>query len=270
LGLELEWVGYSRKNYTFPGDQLPPHSTFDEEMAYLKSNPALTATLRGSGYVLGPITGDHWFVFVADKCERPSKESTERTVNLMMFDLDPEVARTFYVDGPSKGDGKAQTSMSGLSKLCPGWQFDEHAFEPCGYSMNALRLGSYATVHVTPEPQCSYASFETNDALANYDGLIRNVLAVFKPRRFVLTMFADAEAQTQYDSPFSAATLLTPCGTYARGSTSSATIESDTCLQMAPYTRLPPGAGKSPKNLRPRAASVGQPVGAAGRPKGVR
>src|SRR3546814_830505 len=34
LGMELEWVGYSRKNYTFPGDQMWPHCSFSEEMNY--------------------------------------------------------------------------------------------------------------------------------------------------------------------------------------------------------------------------------------------
>ena len=37
LGLELEWVGYSRKNYTFPSDQVFPHSDFGQELAYLKA-----------------------------------------------------------------------------------------------------------------------------------------------------------------------------------------------------------------------------------------
>lgn len=41
LGMELEWVGYSRKNYSFPGDQCFPHSSFDQELAYLKVGKAV-------------------------------------------------------------------------------------------------------------------------------------------------------------------------------------------------------------------------------------
>lgn len=33
-----------------------------------------------TGYVLGPVTGDHWFVYVADKCDRPDYTATDRTV----------------------------------------------------------------------------------------------------------------------------------------------------------------------------------------------
>ena len=33
-----------------------------------------------AGYVLGPVTGDHWFVYIADKCDRPDYTATDRTV----------------------------------------------------------------------------------------------------------------------------------------------------------------------------------------------
>lgn len=37
-----------------------------------------------AGYVLGPVTGDHWFVYIADKCDRPDYTATDRTVR---FDI---------------------------------------------------------------------------------------------------------------------------------------------------------------------------------------
>lgn len=40
----------------------------------------------------------------------------------------------------------------------------EELFEPVGYSMNALvpDTDQYVTIHITPEPDFCYASFETN------------------------------------------------------------------------------------------------------------
>lgn len=39
------------------------------------------SALPNPGYVLGPVTGDHWFVYVADKCDRPDYTATDRTVS---------------------------------------------------------------------------------------------------------------------------------------------------------------------------------------------
>lgn len=49
LGLELEWLGYSRANYKFPDAQMFPHSSFQEEFGYLKKHPHLSAKLAGEG-----------------------------------------------------------------------------------------------------------------------------------------------------------------------------------------------------------------------------
>ena len=51
----------------------------------------------------------------------------------------------------------------------------------------------YFTIHVTPEAQCSYASFETNVPAAKYGMTNLEVLArvvnIFRPGRFSLTLF---------------------------------------------------------------------------------
>lgn len=66
LGMELTWVGYSRKNLQNPSAQQWPHSNFDDEIRFIDTHQQLQKRLRGSGHVLGPVTGDHWFVYVAD------------------------------------------------------------------------------------------------------------------------------------------------------------------------------------------------------------
>lgn len=251
LGLELEWLSYSRKNYTFPDDQVFPHSSFQEEFGYLKKHPQLEARLDGSGYVLGPITGDHWFVYVSDKSEESAAVTTDRTLNVMMFDLDPDFAGIFYQT--NNATAAAMTTKSGIDTLVPGALIDDRAFEPCGYSMNAILYGSYSTVHITPEPECSYASFETNTPLTSYTALIKNVLSVFRPGRVVVTLMADAAGHKQVvDSPFDEGKPA--IGRYLRSSSSFTKVEGDCCMQMGNWELSREGkkvaGGYDPRALR--------------------
>jgi S-adenosylmethionine decarboxylase len=90
----------------------------------------------------------------------------------------------------------------------PDARIDAYLFTPCGFSANGVvpapggapdgaKKGSdathYFTVHVTPEPQCSYASFETN-VPARQCGretveVVEHVVGIFKPGRFSVTIF---------------------------------------------------------------------------------
>jgi hypothetical protein len=55
--------------YYFSYFKLWPHSNFGDEIRYISTHDKLQDRLKGSGYILGPITGDHWFVYVADHSE---------------------------------------------------------------------------------------------------------------------------------------------------------------------------------------------------------
>jgi len=109
--------------------------------------------------------------------------------------------------------------MSGIRDLVPGSVIDATMFNPCGYSMNGMKTdvsdvsvvlhlscqmfalqpcgsarhlqGTYWTIHITPEPEFSYVSFETNLSQTSYDDLIRKVVEVFKPGKFVTTLFVN-------------------------------------------------------------------------------
>jgi len=47
------------------------------------------------------------------------------------------------------------------------------------------------TIHITPEPEFSYVSFESNFAASNYGDLIERVVQTFQPGKFVVTIFAN-------------------------------------------------------------------------------
>jgi S-adenosylmethionine decarboxylase len=271
IGLEIDWMGYNRKNFNFPGDQMFPHGSFNQEMDYLYSHRNLCERLNGNGYTLGPVTSDHWFVFVADHTKRYVEDNdTDRVLNIMMFDIDQTVAQKFYYDkyqariSDDETEEKAtkrismeQTKAAGIDNLVAGATIDPRAFEPCGYSMNAILFHSYSTMHITPEEGSSYASFETNQKLSSYTPLIAHVVRAFRPKRFVMTLMADEGGLVQMgsnplfegsaskakinvplkgvsrDSMTSLSSLGTQShATYKRSNLASIKVEDDTCCMM--------------------------------------
>lgn len=105
--------------------------------------------------------------------------------------------------------GTVVSRSSGLADVYPKAKFpeatiDAYLFTPCGFSANGVvpspepNAGThYFTVHVTPEPLCSYASFETNVPHSRNGqpaaDIVQQVVNIFKPGRFTVTMF---EAKT--------------------------------------------------------------------------
>lgn len=51
--------------------------------------------------------------------------------------------------------------------------------------------GCYMTIHITPEQEFSYVSFETNVASSDYADLIARVIETFQPGKFVVTVLAN-------------------------------------------------------------------------------
>ena len=107
--------------------------------------------------------------------------------------------------------GTVVSDTCGLSSVYPPSVYpdarvDAYLFSPCGFSANGVvpapvtgadesgnKTDHYWTVHVTPEPVCSYASFETN-VPGGPNGrpaseVIEHVVDIFKPGRFTVTLF---------------------------------------------------------------------------------
>jgi S-adenosylmethionine decarboxylase len=104
--------------------------------------------------------------------------------------------------------GTVVSDCCGLSDVYPVSKYpdariDAYMFNPCGFSANGVipappnsdgnQTTHYFTVHVTPEPQCSYASFETN-VPGGQNGrqtseVVEHVVGIFKPGHFSITLF---------------------------------------------------------------------------------
>ena len=71
-------------------------------------------------------------------------------------------------------------------RLPPGFvPLDMHCFKPQGYSANGgtMHKNGYWTVHVTPEPDATYASFEAGAEFQQHEALLLACLEHFCPRR---------------------------------------------------------------------------------------
>uniref|UniRef100_A0A8C0YL63 adenosylmethionine decarboxylase n=2 Tax=Cyprinus carpio TaxID=7962 RepID=A0A8C0YL63_CYPCA len=183
----IENFFYSRKNFMKPTHQEFPHRNFQEEVEFLNQ-----IFPNGAAYS------------VLLDLDFPQSQA-DQTLEVLMSDLDPAVMDQFYMkDGVSAND---VTRMSGIRDLIPGSVIDATMFNPCGYSMNGMKTdGTYWTIHITPEPEFSYVSFETNLSQTSYDELIRKVVDVFKPGKFVTTLFVNQSSKCR--SVFSSAQKL--------------------------------------------------------------
>lgn len=101
--------------------------------------------------------------------------------------------------------GTIVSEASGLADIYPPSKYpdariDAYLFTPCGFSANGVipapkgpSATHYFTVHVTPEANCSYASFETN-VPSRQTGretaeVVEQIVSIFKPGRFSVTLF---------------------------------------------------------------------------------
>lgn len=106
--------------------------------------------------------------------------------------------------------GTVVSESCGLSQVYPTSAYpdarvDAYLFSPCGFSANGVipappeahgdqhSSTHYFTVHVTPEPGFSFASFETN-VPGQQKGkttaeIIEHVVGIFRPGRFSVTLF---------------------------------------------------------------------------------
>ncbi|KAI4591517.1 spermidine resistance protein [Pestalotiopsis sp. 9143b] len=142
-----------------------------------------------------------------------ASESDQPGANTPMSEIDPLSLTT---EGHALGT--VVSDCCGLSDVYPTAKYpdariDAYMFNPCGFSANGVipappdeggeKSTHYFTVHVTPEPQCSYASFETN-VPGGQNGretseVIEQVVGIFKPGHFSITLF-EAKDSTSGDA----------------------------------------------------------------------
>lgn len=211
----------------FPERQRSPHGSWGEEVQRLNSYFD-----NGDAYVVGSLIGDHWYLYLTAPISKTLRSSfpiplptlysprvssmQDETLEILMTNLDTTNAQKFHLDehNPTAIEGHLYGSIiaekCGLTDIFPvdphcGGRLDGYAFAPCGFSANAVipssqgtytrpSSGHYFTVHVTPEPGYSYASFETNVPEDMFPGrltgdVVSRVVKGFLPGRMCITKF---------------------------------------------------------------------------------
>lgn len=195
-GLAEERVKFSRANFACPEAQPPAHRTFAREAAFLEEHFGHLAPGGGQACELGDcLRGTRWHVYSCGR-EGAAPSRARCTLEVCMNGLDARSAAVFFKRPGVDADAVAKES--GVRALVPHADtFDGCLFEPCGYSMNALEGLGLCTVHVTPEPDCSYASVE----FSNFEGhelnpasVLAQIVAAFRPETVSAALFVDNAA----------------------------------------------------------------------------
>lgn len=72
------------------------------------------------------------------------------------------------------------------------FNIDQYSFEPKGYSLNAIDTERYFTLHITPEKQSSYISFESNLSPREVSYFHTKLISLLKPKRAYLMTFSQS------------------------------------------------------------------------------
>lgn len=194
----------------------PPEEEVREEEAEISQEEATSSPLSDA-LPQAFVGQDYTLELMMTKLAAPGRRPflfLEEDVNTLISNSSTSAAN-LDGDALSKHKGALVSQHLGIDSIFPSssTNLDSYAFEPCGYSANALVDGGngteegYFTIHVTPEEGWSYASFECNvpshpsrggtkvgeeenkDKMPDLETLIQRVVNIFQPGHISLTLF---------------------------------------------------------------------------------
>ena len=117
----------------------------------------LRKSLAGAAYRIGHLDTHHHYIFTADSIQSGGVIQSNR--ELMMYHIKGAIADYLRSD---KQSCQGIRDILALERVFANFTFDDHLFDPCGYSINGLCGDKYMTIHITPQEESSYVSIETN------------------------------------------------------------------------------------------------------------
>lgn len=215
---EISFFTYQRKSLLFPEFNL---LDFGAEVDFI------TARILGESYTIS-VGRDHDLHFFVGDHEKKSGAALPE-FQVMMYNLSPACEKLFSGHFNSTADEVLQ--RSGIKKCLPDMLHSPCLFSPQGFSLNSVLHGDYATLHVTPQPPCSYAGFETSLSPALFGRHLNDLIDIFSPRSFILMM-----RRRQKSRGAGICTVRLPC--YLSVFQSTHSLGKDTGIDLSKYVFL--------------------------------
>jgi S-adenosylmethionine decarboxylase len=153
---------YQRKNEYFATAQ---SSSFTQDCQLLD------AKTPGLAYRFGELHGHHNYLFHSGNDYQA--DGQDKTYQLLAYNISSRASA--HLTTPGLSAAKIREFLQ-LDTWFDGFTIDDHVFRPFGYSLNAIKGDKYLTIHVTPEADSSYVSFESNIDFIDKTPLILSIL----------------------------------------------------------------------------------------------
>jgi len=163
---------YQRKNEYFAHQQ---PSCFSDDIKLLNQY------MPGKAYRFGEMDSHHNYIFHQDN--HFVANNNDKTYELLAYQISEYASQKLTT---LNLDSKDIRQFLAIDEILPNFIIDDFVFKPYGYSLNAINEKNYLTIHVTPQADSSYVSFESN---LNLITLAPKILTILAPASFDLLTF---------------------------------------------------------------------------------
>ncbi|GHE90195.1 adenosylmethionine decarboxylase [Thalassotalea profundi] len=169
---KIKQLTYQRKNEYFSHAQ---PSCFGDDIKLLSQY------IKGNAYRFGELDGHHNFLFHYENNFIADPE--DKTYEFLAYQINEQASNLLTSKGIT---ALAIRDFLSINKILPDFIIDDYVFQPYGYSLNAIKADRYLTIHITPQADSSYISFESNMDLMAIAPLFIEIL---KPLSFDILSF---------------------------------------------------------------------------------
>ena len=177
-------VYFERKNEYDPGAQ---------RSFALEDVSRLTHLFGGEAHRFGRL--DDHYVYIFNRSLKPIEIPEVKTLELLIYGIKGEFKKDL-----EPGANEKTKVMSKMKEIFSSYNLDQFFFDPCGFSLNGLCGAKYVTIHITPQGEESYFSFEMdNFDVAKDNKILQSLLDTCKPSSFDLIYFSKSDEEVLLD-----------------------------------------------------------------------